>query len=355
MKALVLGATGHIGAHVVRALLANGCDVRAAYRNPRYLHVLDGLAVERLPVDLDDRQAIRRAVDGCDRIFHCAGYYPRFTDRRGPAVEQGIAQIRRIFDVLRDARAARIVYTSSAATIAPRPDRLSTEEDREPWSPHLLHPPKADLRWWRRPSGQQQVGGWPPTTWRSLYATVKIAMERAVDDYVRDGLPVVITHPSLCIGAYDAHPFSGRLVLLFAKGRLPVYLEHRFNVVYTGDVGIGHAAAAEGGRAGAHYLLATQQTSVSEFARVVAQEAGVTPPRWALPYSAAMAAAAGTELVAAVTGREPLLTRGIVRMTRQGQRVDGSKAQRELGVPATPMAEAIRRSLAWFRAHGYLR
>ena len=140
--AVVFGATGHIGAHVVRALLARGHDVRAAYRTPRYRSVLEGLPVDAVAADLDDPASIRRAVEGCDLVFHCAGYYPRFTDRHEPAAARGAAQIRRVFDVLRDRRVTRIVYTSSAATIAPRPDRPSTEADREPWSHPLPHPPR---------------------------------------------------------------------------------------------------------------------------------------------------------------------------------------------------------------------
>lgn len=325
----------------MRALLARGYRVRAAFRNPRYRFVLEGLPLEPLALDLEDAGSLRQALDGCGLVIHCAAYYPRFTDRRAQAVARGLDQIRRVFDVFRDARVPRIVYTSSAATIAPVAGRLATEHDREP----CFAVAKPRLR-----RGEP----WPLTRWRPLYATVKTAMEHAVDRYSRDGLPVVTVNPSLCVGEYDAHPFSGRLVLLFAKWRMPVYLEHAFNAVYTGDVGLGHVLAAERGRVGERYLLANRNMTLGEFARLVAREAGVPPPRWRLPYPLALAGAAATELASLVTRREPLLPRQVVRLTRHRQQLDGSKAVRELGLPQTPVEEAIRRALSWFRLHGYL-
>lgn len=299
-QALVLGATGHIGAHVVRALLNRGHAVRAAYRNPRYQFVLDQLPVERVQLDLEEPEALRRAAEGCPAVFVCAGYYPRWTEPRREAVARGIRQIRAVFDVLSQVRPERIVYTSSAATIAPAPDRPSTEADRRPW---------------------------PPTANLLLYSTVKTAMEHEVQHYVDASLPVMTINPSVCIGEYDAHAFSGRLVLWFARRRwrLPVSLRHTMNTVYTGDVGAGHALAAERGRVGERYLLTGEQITMWEFAHRVARLAGVPPPRWCVPYP-----------------RFPM------------QRLDGTKAQRELGLAITPVDEALRRALAWFRQHGYV-
>lgn len=301
MRALVLGATGHIGAHTVRALLDRGHSVRAAHRNPRYQFLLDRLPVERARVDLERPEGLRKVVEGCPWVFICAGYYPRWAHRRTGAIRRGIAQIRTLCDVLQRVRPERVVYTSSAATIMPVPGRASTEADRDTW-----------------PSSRPRL---------LLYSTVKTAMEHAVQRYIDRGMAVVITNPSVCIGEYDAHAFSGRLVLLFARRRwrLPASLEHVFNMVYTGDVGVGHVLAAERGTIGERYLLTGEQTTMWEFAQRVARIAGVPPPRWRLPYP-----------------RFPM------------QRLDGTKAQRELGLVCTPMDEAIRRALAWFRAHGYL-
>ncbi|MBI3323254.1 MAG: NAD-dependent epimerase/dehydratase family protein [Candidatus Omnitrophica bacterium] len=327
--ALVLGATGHIGAHVVRALLAEGHRVRAAYRSQRYLCVLEGLAVERVRVDLEEpERALPAALEGCRWVFHAAGYYPGRRERPEEVLRRGVESTRRVLEVIRRAGPERIVFTSSSATIRAVPGRAATEEDPEPW---------------------------PPSEWRNLYSRVKIAMEQEALRAAREGMPVVVVNPSLCIGEYDAHAFSGRAVLAFAKYRVPWVTDTLFNIVYTGDVGIGHARAAGRGRVGERYLLAGENLPLREFAPIVAEEAGVPAPRWRMPYAMAVVAGAAAEGWAWLTGKPPLFTRQEAARTRTGHPLDGSKAARELGVPRTPAREAVRRAVAWFKEAGVLR
>ena len=148
-KALVLGATGHIGAHVVRALLARGHAVRASYRSEKYLSVLDGLPVERVRVDLTRPEELREALRGCPWVFHSAGYYPSKRQSREEAIRTGVESARRDLEEIHRAGPERVVFTSSAATIRARSGQAATEADSEPW---------------------------PLTHWRHQYAAVKIAM-----------------------------------------------------------------------------------------------------------------------------------------------------------------------------------
>lgn len=327
-RALVLGATGHIGAHIVRALLAGRHTVRAAWRSDRYLEVLDGLPVDTARVDLDTLHGLREAAAGCDWVFHAAGTYPRTPEPPEAAIERAVSTLRRVLEELGRAGCARIVFTSSAATIRRLPDRLATEADAE---------------------------SWPPTTWRPLYAMVKIAMEHEALRAAREGLPIVIVNPSVCIGEYDAHKFSGRAVLVFAKARMPFYMDHTMNVVYTGDVGVGHVRAAERGRLGERYLLAGRNIALKDFAAIVARAAGTRPPRWRLPYPVVLTAALASELIARVTRTQPVLPRSAVHATvRQGPGLDASKARTELGLPQTPVEEAVARAVAWFRSRNLI-
>ncbi|HEX9780176.1 MAG TPA: NAD-dependent epimerase/dehydratase family protein [bacterium] len=328
MKALVLGATGHIGAHIVRALLAEGHEVRAAFRKPAYLEVLDELPVERVRVDLDSLEGLREASEGRAWVFHAAAYYPRPTELRDGAIARGTESARRVLESIGRAGPAKVVFTSSAATLRRAEGRPVTERDAEAWPP-------------------------PPS--RSVYAAVKIAMEREALNAQARGLPVVVTNPSVCLGEYDAHEFSGRAALVFARGRMPFYLAHMFNAVYTGDVGLGHVRAAERGRPGARHLLAAHDVTVKHFADLVARAAGVAAPRWRVPQPVVNAAALATGAWARLTRTEPLIPMELVQYARMDQRLDASDSARELGLEWTPLEEAIRRTLAWFREHGRLR
>lgn len=327
-RALVLGATGHIGSHIVRSLLAENHTVRVVYRNPKYLFLLDGLSVERVPLDLSDSSSLKQACLGCDWVFHAASYYPSYLESTQRALTQGLEQIRRVLEVFCEVNPSRIVFTSSAATIRRTPDRLASEEDAEPW---------------------------PLVGQRSLYATVKIALEHEILHAATQGrLPITIVNPSICLGEYDAHRFSGRAILIFAKGRLPFYIDSTLSLVYTGDVGIAHVRAAERGRIGERYLLTAHNMSLKEFAHLVAEQVGVPAPRWRLSRKVAMSVALGSECLAWLTRSSALLTREAIESARMVPGFDNAKAVKELGLPQTPITDTVRRAIAWFKAYGYL-
>ncbi len=327
-SALVLGATGHIGAHITRALIDEGHSVRAAYRTPVYRSVLKGLPVEQVFVDLDKIETLKPALEGVDWVFYAAGYYPGRSENKEAAIARGIAAARLTLDTIGRANPKRIIFTSSAATLKHVESRPSDENDPEPW---------------------------PLIEWRHSYSAVKIAMEQEALRAAKEGLPVVITNPTVCVGEYDSRGFSGRAVLFYARKQMPIYTRSMMNAVYTGDVGIGHLRAAERGRIGERYLLANKNLTLKQFADCVAKEAGVTPPFFPFPHAAAFSAGLAVEIFSKITGRDPLFTRQDVKRLRQGHAFDGSKAVRELGMPQTPVEEAIRRAVAWFRNQGMIR
>lgn len=328
-QALVLGATGHIGAHVTQALVDAGIQVRTLCRMPQRLGVLELLDIEIMLGSVEDRDILRRAMSGCQWLFDCAGYYPSFADQKDQAIAQGVAHVQTVMEVAGESRLERIVFTSSTSAIGRVHGRLATEDDYEPW---------------------------PLTQSRPLYSTVKLAMEEAVRRFARAGLPLVIVNPSVCVGEYDRKPFSGKLLLMYARRELPLYMAHDFNVIYTGDVGCGHVLAAQRGRVGERYILGGHNTTLKEFAGLVAAEAGVAPPRIKIPHWMALAVGYGSEAAATILRQsEARIPVEAVRAAAYGQRLDTSKSMRELGMTATPLREAIRRAIYWFRQQGYLK
>jgi dihydroflavonol-4-reductase len=94
--------------------------------------------------------------------------------------------------------------------------------------------------------------------------------------------------------------------------------------------------------------------TVEEYFRLIAEVAGVAPPKLKVPYLAALAVAHGYELMSRFTDEHPVATVSELKIGRLGETYDCSKAITELGLPQTPVAESIRRSVDWFRANGYL-
>src|SRR5262249_50179476 len=117
MKALVTGATGFVGAAVVRSLLARQWQVRAFARQGSDPRNLRGLSVDVAEGDLTDANSLEPAVQGCEALFHVAADYRLGARDHAQLYRANVDGTRNILDAARRAGVRRIVYTSSVATI----------------------------------------------------------------------------------------------------------------------------------------------------------------------------------------------------------------------------------------------
>lgn len=328
MKALVLGATGFVGGNLARELLARGFEVRAFRRTRGPAPALEGLQVEEAYGDLRNRASVEAALEGCDVLFHAAGYYPTNALDVLGAVREGIAGMRSVLDAARWAGVSRVVYTSSLSTIGrpSGPNRLADERD------HYL-----------------------PGRRGYAYAEAKYAMEQEVRRYVLEGLPAVIVCPTAAFGPGDVKPTSGTALLMIARGAAPAYVGGRMNVVDVRDVAAAQVAAAEKGKIGERYIIGGWNVTIGDLVRTMAEAAGVPPPTARVPLGMARAAATVAENVGRLIPGNPVryLSTG-VQQIQLGQFFDTSKAERELGLTRRPLIETFVDSLAWFRSYGYL-
>jgi dihydroflavonol-4-reductase len=140
----------------------------------------------------------------------------------------------------------------------------------------------------------------------------------------------------------------------YLLGRLPGVVEGSTNVVDVRDVAEGHVRAAERGRPGERYILGHANVTLPEFFQLLEQVSGIKAPRVRIPYGVAYLSACVSEAVArTITHRPPFATLAGVRLSRKRMFYDSSKAVRELGFPQTPVIEACRKAVRWFREHGY--
>ena len=331
MRALVLGATGFIGGNLVRALLESGHAVRAFRRRPGPSLALAGLGTERLEEavgDVRDRGAVESALAGCDVLYHVAGYYAETGLDLPGALREGVASVRPVLEAARRVGVPRVVYTSSLSTVGRpnEPGRLANESDY-----------------------------YVPGSSGHPYTEAKYAMEQEVYRYIAWGLPAIVICPTAVFGPGDVKPTSGIATLAIARSALPFYIEGQINVVDVREVALGQVAAAERARLGEKYLIGGWNVRVSDLMRVVAEAAGVAPPRRRVPgWLASALAVAGEEAGQLVPGNPAKFLTNGVQQIRSGQYLDCSKAERELGVGRRPLAETFRDSLSWFREHGYL-
>ncbi len=324
MTVLVTGGTGFVGSAVIRALLERGESVRAMTRAGSDPTLLDGLDLERIHGDLDEPESLERAVSGCKALFHVAADYRLWVPKPEQIYRTNVDGTKSLMLAAAEAGVARIVYTSSVATLGLTGDTRPADET----TPSTL----GDM-----------VGH---------YKRSKYLAEQAVQTLVAEnGLPAVIVNPSAPVGPRDIKPTpTGRLVLDLAKGSLPAYVDTGLNIVHVEDVAAGHLLAFDRGRIGERYILGGENMRLGEIADTVAELADVSPPKLKLPIGPLMPIAHAIEAVWRLTGRksEPFITVDGLRMARKLMFFSSAKAERDLGYHPRPATEAFKDAITWF-------
>lgn len=327
MTTLVTGATGFVGAAVVRALTATGSKVRVLARPDSDLRNLQGLPVSRAAGDLRDRLSLRQALTGCRHVYHVAAHYALWA--RDPSVfyDINVQGTVSLIEAAREAGIERMVYTSTIGAIGLPPEGgVGTEET---------------------PVSLSQMAG--------DYKRSKYLAEQEVLKFARAGFPVVIVNPSAPVGAGDLKPTpTGQMVVDFMKGRMFAYIETGMNVIDVDDVAIGHLAAMERGRIGERYILGNKNLTLMEIFEILSRLTGVPMPRVKLPRGLILPLAHLNRWLADyVTHRPPRIPLEGVKMAKYKMHYDCSKAVRELGLPQPPVEIALEKAVRWFRDHGY--
>src|SRR4051812_32177608 len=194
MTAFVTGASGFIGSHVARALLARGQRVRALVRPAGARGStanLDGLDLELVEGDVRDLASLRRGVAGCDVVYHCAADYRLYAAEPRELYETNVGGTCNVLRAAADAAVGRVVYTSSVGTLAPPRGQTPSDES--------ARASLADM------SGD--------------YKRSKLMAEREVERWAARGTPAVILLPSTPVGERDVKPTpTGRIIVDFLQG-----------------------------------------------------------------------------------------------------------------------------------------
>ncbi len=327
MKTLVTGATGFLGSHVARQLVAEGEDVRVLVRESSDTRALEGLSAERCVGDLRDAASLDRALDGVSRVFHVAADYRLWAADPREIYESNVTGTRNLLDAARRAGVSRFVYTSTVATIAvPRGDQLPNEATRASLDEMIGH-----------------------------YKCSKFEAEQLALKAAESGLPVVIVNPTTPVGPGDWKPTpTGKIVVDFLNGRMPGYVDTGLNFVPVEDCAAGHLLAAKHGNVGERYILGGRNLTLKEVLDMLAILGKRRAPRLRIPHVVAYAAACVDTGISRLLGREPQIPIEGVRMARHKMFVDASKAVRELGFVAGSIDAALERAVRWYETNGYV-
>lgn len=322
---LVTGGTGFVGSHVVRRLCAEGFTVRVLARPTSPLFLLDSLPVEVVRGDLLDSESLRKAVAGCETVFHVAADYRLWARDPQELFRNNVEGTERILAAARAAGVGRVVYTSTVGTIGFHANGTPATETDFP----------------------------EPAALVGAYKRSKFLAEQVALRYAREGFPVVIVNPSAPVGEGDRRPTdTGKIILDFINRKMPAYLDTGLNLSDVRDVAEGHLLALRRGQPGERYILGGENMDFKKILDALAQITGIPAPRLRIPYRVAWCAGAVNAALAQVTGWPPRIPFDGVRIARYKMFVSAAKAERELGYRPSPVAGALERAVQWFRDNG---
>ena len=327
MKTFVTGATGFIGASIVRELLKRGREVRVLVRPASNRANLKGLDVELWEGELLDPSGLRQGLKGCDVLYHAAADYRLWTRTPEDMYRTNVGGTTAILEAAMENGISRVVYTSSVGTLGNPGNGLPGNEDTDVTLADMVGP----------------------------YKKSKFLAEREAEKFIARGLPLVIVNPSTPVGPWDIKPTpTGKIIVDFLNRRMPAYLDTGLNLIDVEVCARGHILAEQKGLTGRKYILGNANLSLRNIFGMLQEITGLPAPKVRLPYAPVLAAAWLNEGLSRLTGREPLIPLAGVRMAAHHMYFDSSRAVRELGLPQTPVAEALERAVGWFRTNGYV-
>lgn len=326
-EVFLTGATGFVGSHVLRALVAARYRVRALVRpGSRPLPPLEGCTSVR--GDLHHSGDLVRHMIGCRYLVHVAALYSFSPSKRREIWSTNVRGSAGILKAAAVAGIERAVVTSSSATVgASHEQRPATEDD------------------------------WASDADPSPYHRSKLEQERAA---LAAQVPAVLLLPTAPVGPGDWKPTpTGKMLVDFMRGRIFATLGGGLNVVAVEDVARAHVLALQYGRPRERYLVGGENVSLSQLWAILASICDRKPPTRRIPYQLALTFGWADEIRCRLFGgaqggmNAPLVPLEGVRMARHAMYVSCDKARTELGYEATSVKAALERAVRWYRDNGY--
>jgi dihydroflavonol-4-reductase len=325
MTVAITGASGHIGANLVRALLHNGQPVRCL------VHVscraIDGLDAERVNGDVRDVESLYRAFQGVDTVYHLAASISLSMADWARIEEINVTGTKNVIAACKRAGVRRLIHFSSIHALTQEPFDIPVDEGR----------PLATSR------------NCPP------YDRTKAAAEIAVRRAVEEGLDAVIIYPTAVFGPYDFQPsFFGEALLRLAQGRLPALVRGGFDWVDARDVAAGAIEAAAKAPAGGRYLLSGHWVSMCDIAKMIAEITGADTDKFVCPLWLARVGAPFIKIASDIQHTRPLYTSVSLRALDSNHHISHGRAAKELGYQPRPFRQTLEDTLRWFQQNGQL-
>jgi len=325
MKAFVTGGTGFIGRHVIQQLLEGGHTVHALVRTSRAAAAFQAEGILPCLGDINDPDSMRPGMQGCDVVFHIAGWYQLGGNGHSQAEAINVQGTRNVLGLAYELGIPRILYTSTIAVLGDTHGHLADET-------------------YHMPEEQPFVTEYDRTKWLAHY---EVALP-----LIKQGAPIIVLMPGAVFGPGD-HSLVGALMQAYQRGLLPVFPapDTMFTFAHVEDIARGHLLAAEKGQPGQSYILAGPALSLRQFIALCARASGkplpwvYVPGRWIKPLMPL------SRLLSRLPSWPEILSPDAIRVLDVTYIASAEKARRELGWQPRPLEEGLRESFHWLAGH----
>jgi nucleoside-diphosphate-sugar epimerase len=326
LKALVTGATGFIGSHLVEALLQRGDQVRCLVRKTSDLKWLRGLPIEATQGDCNDKSSLAEAVKGVDQVFHLAGVTKAVEEKTYFEVNALGTENLILACLEHDPHLQKFIYLSSQAAAGPcqNGDKKRESDRCEPVSFY----------------GQSKRMG------------EDFALSHAHE------LPLLILRPSAVYGPRDRDIYT--FFKLLSKKIKPCLSgqAQRISLCYVQDIVQAILLASETKESGGEifFLSDGQGYRWEEVGDIFAEAMGITPICIRVPEWMILGIASISEHFSKISGKPALLNKGKVEeMVQKNWVCDITKAKEVLGFePTVPLLEGARLTFEWYKKENWL-
>lgn len=318
-QVFVTGATGFVGGHLVRELVAAGHAVRALSRSTAGDAVCRSLGAQPVRGDLGDTRALAQGMAACSAVFHAAADTSTDPRHRARQTETNVEGTRRLLQAAQEAGVEAFMFTSSISSYS-----------------HLVRGPLDE--------DTPQLGGRS----RVHYERSKYEAEQRVR---ASPLPWTVFHPTHVLGPGDRQNWA-RVIRMIDQEALSGIPPGLAVVADVREVARAQLRAWERRRFGQTYLLGGEVIELTDLVHRIGVLLGKRTPRRASPEWVMHLVASVRTAMAHARGRDSELTRDAVAMACRRQVVSSGKAQRELDYRITPVDALLADTLKWMRAEG---
>ena len=327
MKVLVTGISGLLGSNIAHLLRERGYDFAGMARKTSNLSSLKDLDFEKRRGVIQDPGEVKQAMEGCDVVIHAAADTNHFTTAYKQAFEINYTGLKNVIEAAKFHGVKKLIYIGTAnvfgnGTASKPGDELS---------------PFAYLKN------------------NSAYIQSKYLAHQLIQEEAANGFPVVALNPTFMLGAYDAKPSSGQMILYALSRKVVFAPPGGKNFVHVRDVATAAVNAIEKGKPGESYLLGHENLSYKAFFNLVKEVSGKNFIQVKIPAAALLTIGKAGEFFQKLTGLHSQVTVSNTQLLCAMHYYSSAKAQKDLDFPQTPVKEAIKDAVDWFRANGYMK